>query len=322
VDLLLPWQVLSFFPSPSPAAVLVWDQLPRLRPRRAHFFRRWRLLSRKLLLHYLRSLAKSPLGRAYFSTTDVQIGRGTSFGRNVRLNCKRIRIGDGVVFQDNIRIDSDDFEIGDYGTVYFGCFFPGPGKIKIGHNFWLGNNSIIDCQGGTTIGDNVGIGAHSQLWTHMKFGDVVAGSRFHSESPLSIGNDVWLVGHNLVSPVTIGDRSLAMLGSLIVKDIPPDRVVAGVPATDQTDKFGPQFSSTDVEHRNRTVSEMIERFAEKYGVLDIWDRVEVHSSMPTAFDRRKTIIVVSTRTYHKTRSMLELQLMRHLLPTAKFTPFN
>jgi acetyltransferase-like isoleucine patch superfamily enzyme len=277
-------------------------------------------MSRKLYYEYIIFLIKRIANRPRFSTQDVKIGRGTYFGRNVRFNSKHVRIGDGVIFQDNVRIDATEFEIGDYGTIYFGCFFPGPGKLQIGHNFWLGNNSIIDSQGGTTIGNNVGIGAHSQLWTHMKYGDVVAGCRFDSVAPLNIGNDVWLVGHNLVSPVAIGNRSLAMLGSLITKDIPPDRVFAGSPAKDQTDKFGSQFSETDTEYRKAKLKGMIEKFARENTIRNVWNYVEICSELPQKWNAKKTIIDVSSRYYYKTGSRFELILMRYLLPEAKYVP--
>ncbi|MFZ5822123.1 MAG: acyltransferase [Chloroflexota bacterium] len=274
----------------------------------------------KIYRQYLKFIVKRLLNRPTLKTKDVKIGRGTVFGRNVRFNCKKVRIGDGVIFQDNVLVEADDFEIGDFGTVYFGCFFPGPGKIRIGHNFWLGNNSIIDSQGGTVIGNNVGIGAHSQLWTHMKFGDVVVGCRFDSVAPLNIGDDVWLVGHNLVSPVTIGDRSLAMLGSLIVKNIPNDRVVAGVPAVDQTDKFGPQFSECTLEKREENLRRIIEEFALNYGIHNVWNYVEVTKEPLSKGKEKKTIIDVATRNYGKTGTVFELILMRYLLPRAKYVP--
>ena len=40
-----------------------------------------------------------------------------------------------------------------------------------------GNNEI----GGMNIGNNCGIGAHSQLWSHIKYGDMLEGCRFLSE---------------------------------------------------------------------------------------------------------------------------------------------
>ncbi|MBM3126661.1 MAG: hypothetical protein FJZ87_16585, partial [Chloroflexi bacterium] len=274
----------------------------------------------------IKSLVSRIFARPRFSTHDVKIGRWTTFGRNVKIKSHLVRIGKGVVFHDNIQINSSvliigdgviiqegvkinasEFTIGDYGTIYFGCFFPGPGTLHIGHNFWLGNNSVVDCLGGTTIGNNVGIGAHSQLWSHMKFGDVIAGCRFHTTNPLTIGNDVWLVGHNLVAPVTIEDRVLAMLGSLIVKDIPADRTVAGSPAKDVTDKFGAQFVATDSAFRLDALKRRIEKFAIEKNVPKIWEHIEICSGMPTVLSDQKTIIDVVSRTYRKTGSRVEME---------------
>jgi acetyltransferase-like isoleucine patch superfamily enzyme len=276
----------------------------------------------KLYIKYLKILIRGAIYRPQFSTRDVKIGQGSFFGRNVKFLSKRVRIGDGVIFQDNIRIDATEFEIGDYGTVYFGCFFPGPGSIKIGHNFWIGCNSVVDSQGGTQIGDNVCVGVQSQLWTHMKFGDVVAGCRFHSVSPLNIGNDVWLGAHNLVSPVMIGDRSLTLMGTMVVNDIPPDRVFAGAPATDQTDKFGPQFAETDTEFRLEKLKGMIREFSETYEIKNIEKYVEICSELPLNWNGEKTVIAVTSRKYFKTRSLMEMFLMRYLLPEAKYIPAN
>ncbi|HEY5984209.1 MAG TPA: hypothetical protein VIU38_12130 [Anaerolineales bacterium] len=280
------------------------------------------IITSRLLVEYSKLVLRSAARRPRFGTSDVKIGRGVIFGRNVRFACKRVRIGDGVVIQDDVRVEVTDFELGDFGTIYFGCFFPGPGKVKIGHNFWLGNNSIVDGQAETTIGNNVGVGAHSQLWTHMRFGDVVAGCRFDSQKPLNIGDDVWLVGHNLISPVSIGDRSLAMLGSLIVKDIEPDRIVAGSPASDQTGKFGPQFVETPPGKRIEQVRGMIEVFAERFAISNIWQAVEVAESFPPARRPGTTYIDVVGRKYTKTGSLFELLLMRSLLPKAKYIPVH
>lgn len=259
--------------------------------------------------------------KPYFSTKDVKLGKNVSFGKNVIFNCQSVRIGDGVVFQDNITINVDFFEIGDFGTIYSGCFFPGPGKIKIGHNFWLGAMSIIDSQGGTMIGNNVGIGAHSQLWTHMKYGDVMAGCRFNSVKPLIIEDDAWLVGHVLVSPVHIGQRSLIMLGSVVVNDVSRDRTFAGVPARDMTDKFGTQFQSNTIEQRIAYISKKIEDFADKYKVEDIWSKVLILEKEERQNNLTEQVILnVSCRTYRKNGTKFERQLIRYLLPDCKFIP--
>jgi len=260
----------------------------------------------------------------YFATRDVQIGRNVSFGKNVVFNCKRVRIGDGVVFQDNIIVNADIFEIGDYGTIYRYCFFSGPGELKIGHNFWLGVSSIVDSKGGTTIGNNVGIGPHSQLWGHMIYGDVMAGCRFHNVKPLEIKNDVWIVGHCLVSPVKIGDRSMAMLGSLVTSDMKADHTYAGVPAKDITEKIGPQFKVTSIDERVTYLENRLEEFAERYktGRIEGFAKIVTNSDQMDKVGENITVFNVVDRTYVKRRTTLENNLIHFLLPDAKFIPVN
>jgi len=258
--------------------------------------------------------------RATFrADADVVIGRNVHIGRNVTFRSRHVRIGDGTVIHDDVLVESERFEIGDYGTIYRKCFFPGPGELRIGHNFWLGDGSIVDAKGGTTIGDNVGIGGGSQLWTHMVYGDVMAGCRFHSARSLDIGNDVWLVGHCLVSPVTIGDRSLAMLGSLVTKDMAPDRCYGGTPAVDITDKVGPQFERTTVEQRRRYLEARLEAFCGEHGGRHNFAIAGAEDDRDATTDG-KTVFDVASRTYRKTGSDLEYRCIRWLLPEAKFLP--
>jgi len=262
------------------------------------------------------------LGKPYFASKDVRIGRHVQFGRNVVFNCKKVIIGDGVIFQDNITVNSDVFEIGDYGTIYKDCFFPGPGEIHIGHNFWLGISSIVDSQGGTYIGNNVGIGPHSQVWTHMIYGDVMYGCRFHSRKQIVIEDDVWLVGHCLVSPVKIGSRSLAMLGSLIIRDMEADHCYAGSPASDITDKIGSQFKLTSITERISYLESRFEEFGLRYDVVPIKNYVKIVTSMEEMVNINKdiTIFNVRNRTYTKRSTQLEYRIIRFLLPEAKFIP--
>ncbi len=266
-------------------------------------------------------LRQRTVDRPRFSGSDVTIGKGVTFGRNVVFNCKRVCIGDGVVFHDNIMVNSEVFEIGDYGTVYSYCFFPGPGVVQIGHNFWLGYASVVDGMGGTKIGNNVGIGAQSQLWTHMRFGDIMYGCKFHSEGRLNMEDDAWLLPGCTISPVTVGARSLAMSGSVVTKDMIPDHTYAGVPATDVTDKFGSQFRLTTAAERVNYLMAAINDFATKYNVREIDKYVRITSNQEDMLDGSGTTVFnVSDRTYSKKNTGLERTLMRFLLPDAKFVP--
>lgn len=258
--------------------------------------------------------------RPEIKSEKITIGKNVVFGKNVRIYAKNVTIGDGCVIQDNVIIHGESFDIGDYGTIYHNCFFPG-GRVKIGHNFWLGMGSIVDGRAGTKIGDNVGVGAQSQLWTHMVFGDMMQGCRFHSETALNIGNDVWFAGHNLVSPITAKDKSLVMFGSLVTKDIEEHRTYAGSPAKDVTDKIGHQFSDVSLDQKEQYLKGELNKFAVKYNLNPLSDYVRILKSKDEQFENLDTIqINIENRSYRKTGSTLEYHLMRFLLPNVKLTP--
>lgn len=279
-----------------------------------YFYRMKRLLKR------LRSFVLPWV--PYIECERAVIGKGVIFGRGVLIRCDDLYIGDGCLIGDNVIIEASQFSIGDYGSIGRSCFFPGPGKIQIGHNFWLGRDCIVDSQGGTKIGDNVGIGAGSQLWTHMKFGSLLEGCRFHTEKPLNVSDNAWLVGHVLCSPVNIGPRSIIMFGSLVTKDIMADTVVAGVPTQDVTSKFGRPFEPLLPQARKELLLDHINRACEADHVLkenrSKFLLVEKESTEEDWSD--KVVINFETGTYIKRNTNLERRLIRELLPDIKLLP--
>ena len=49
--------------------------------------------------------------------------------------------------------------------------------------------------------------------------------------PLSIGSGCWISnGARIVGPLTIGDNAIVAAGAVVVDDVPPCAIVAGVPA--------------------------------------------------------------------------------------------
>ncbi len=269
-------------------------------------------------------IKRKMFNRPKFATSDVKIGRNVVFGKNVVFNCKRVRIGDGCVFMNNIKVDSEVFEIGDYGKIYDYCFFPGPGHLKIGHNLFLGTGCVIDSKGDTSIGNNVGIGAYSQLWTHIIYGDVMCGCRFNISRNLIMGNDIYVGGNCLINPVKIGDRSMIALGSVITKDTLPDRSYAGVPAIDVTEKIGSQFKMTSVDERMYYLMSKLEEIAKSLNLKNAkaFAAVTTDSNAMKGFDRNITVFNVADRTYIKRGTRIEHKVMWCLLPDAKFIPID
>ena len=49
--------------------------------------------------------------------------------------------------------------------------------------------------------------------------------------PVKIGNKVWVGAHaTILAGVTIGDNAVVAAGAVVTKNVPPNTVVAGVPA--------------------------------------------------------------------------------------------
>jgi len=235
--------------------------------------------------------------------------------RGLSGKAKKIDIGDNVYIGQDVQIICDEFSIGDYSKVHHHTNIHGYKPCKIGHNAWIGQYSIIDSIGGTTIGDNCGIGAHSQLWSHIKYGDTLEGCRFFSESNLTIGHDVWFVGHCIVSPITAEDKSMAMVGSVVTKDMKYNTIYAGCPAKPISDKIGFQFKERSIEEK----MELMEEYLKESNVNP--DKIKIVQSVEEFKDDGRSYFAVKIRQYLKTRNEDEIAFMKFLLPEkAKFTP--
>jgi acetyltransferase-like isoleucine patch superfamily enzyme len=262
---------------------------------------------------------------ARIDADEVRIGTGTEIHPTAVLcgptggRARRITIGDHCYLGESVQVRCDDFTLGDYGKLHHHVNAHGARPCRIGHNAWVGQYSILDATGGLTIGDNCGIGAHSQLWSHIRYGDTLEGCRFLGETPLTIGKDVWFVGHCIVSPITAADRAMALVGSVITRDMAANRVYGGSPAVDLTDEVGPQFAPVTVEAKLARMRALVAEAAVSASVDPA--AIAVAATAADITDDERSWFVVDDRTYTKRGTAAEVALMRFLLPArGKFTP--
>jgi len=251
---------------------------------------------------------------------NIQVGVGTFIDESATIRglngeAEHVRIGDHSYIGANVQIICDDFELGDYCKIHHDTNIHGYNPCHIGHNAWIGQFCIIDSIGGVQIGNNCGVGAGSQLWSHIKFGDKLEGNRFNSDQKLVVGNDVWFVGHCIVSPIIAADKSMAMVGSVVTRNMEQNRVYAGVPAKDITEKVGPQFEETSLEQKLK----LMEKYLNDFGG-DV-DEIKIVADVPLFPTDNVSYFAVATREYTKTNSEMEVEFMKFLLPEkAKFVP--
>lgn len=246
------------------------------------------------------------------------LGKGVKIEQNVMINCERLVLGDGVIIGDGTRIEMTDLVIGDYTHINSDCLFTGDDWCRIGHNCWFGHYTIVNSTGTARIGNGVGVGAHSQLWSHIYFGDILNGCRFASRSPLIIEDDVWFVGHCIVSPIRAKKRSMAMVGSVVTHDMEENHIYAGVSAKDMTDRFGPQFKEVNLEEKKEKMEDYLRDFLDKYRSAE--NRIRIVEKIDLS-QKEFSQFSLTERLYIKNLYPEEVRFMHYLSPTkAKFYP--
>lgn len=255
---------------------------------------------------------------------EVILGEGIVIEAGVRIAgkngpAKRVVLGDFCYIGRETRILVPEFSMGDYTKLNAFSFAHGELPLHIGRNCWIGGNVVLDSMGGLTLDDNVGVGAHSQLWTHIRFGDIVEGCRFNSRQAMHVGRDAWFVGHCIVSPVKVEEKSMALVGSVITKDMLRNRIYAGVPAKDITDKAGPQFEDRSVDEKATVLQKLLDDFVAEHP--DLAGELRVVTS-PGGIVPGRTSFNVGDRTYTKTKSEAEVRFLKKHFPLVKFLPVD
>jgi bifunctional UDP-N-acetylglucosamine pyrophosphorylase/glucosamine-1-phosphate N-acetyltransferase len=178
---------------------------------------------------------EAQMGRDCVVYPDVHIEGSTLIGDSCEIRSgTRIsdsRIGHGVTIKDHCVIV--DSEISDNCTV--GPFAHMRMGSKLAENASVGNfvemkksslgqgskSMHLTYLGDATVGDKTNIGAGTITCNYD-------GKNKHStviEDNVKIGSDTMLV-----APVRVGSGSVTAAGSVVIEDVPPDTLVAGVPA--------------------------------------------------------------------------------------------
>ena len=279
--------------------------------------------------------------KEYICGAGVSIGERTQLGA-IGGPAEHIELGDHVQINSDVRIYSPRVYIGDYTRISHHVTIYGYDSVYIGPCGWIGQNVILNSTAPLTIGRGCTISAYANVWTHFTGGDAVEGCRFDSAAPCTLGEDVWLGVQCSIAPVSIGDKSLVLAGSIVTKDLPPNTVWGGNPAVDLTSKLGaPYVERSDVE-KYALMCRLLRRFhrGETGYAHGLGETViDAMADMPPApvftlggitlavghqaaadVQDESSVFSVSDRTYSKLGTDEEVAFMKFLLPMIKFYP--
>lgn len=127
-------------------------------------------------------------------------------------------------------------KIGKKSTIHMGARIYYPQGITIGQGTLIGEKATLDgrrqlpnSRGGLQIGSHVDIASEVMLWTSQH--DIHSDNMATVEEKVTIEDYVFIGPRSIILPgVTIGEGAIVAAGSVVTKDVPAMKIVAGVPA--------------------------------------------------------------------------------------------
>lgn len=117
---------------------------------------------------------------------------------------------------------------------FFNWHHKGPGGLKIGQECFIGDRTLIDLYDDVTVEDQVTLAQRVTVLTHLNVGyqNHPLQKYFPKTSkPVIFRRGSVVAASSTILPgVTVGSKSFVAAGSVVTKNVPPQSLVAGVPA--------------------------------------------------------------------------------------------
>jgi acetyltransferase-like isoleucine patch superfamily enzyme len=167
---------------------------------------------------------------------DIKIGKRSVVKENSTIDVRsHLHLGEGSYLNPYTRITGRDIEIGQnfrmlrWSWIGGGSCFEVQSKLRMGHDCHLGEFAQINTADSVTIGNEVGIGVRSGIFTHGAYQSFLRGFPV-SFGPVTIGDNCWLPHAYVLPNVEIGESTVVAAGSVVNRNLPSFCLAGGVPA--------------------------------------------------------------------------------------------
>lgn len=157
-------------------------------------------------------------------SAQIEIGGKLTFNLHCNKNIKNKSAGYLIIRENSKLTIKNSFDVLAGGTIGV----VDNAKLTIGSGY-MNMNSKIHCFNEINIGEDVIISENVII--RDSDGHDILYEKYKKSSPINIGNHVWIgLNATILKGVTIGDGAIVAAGSVVTRDVPPNSLVAGVPA--------------------------------------------------------------------------------------------
>ena len=166
---------------------------------------------------------------------DWRIGDGVQIHPTATVNVEHLEVEDRTVIGAYAVVEGRDVRLGreawikEYTQIGGGSCFSKHSFLQVGDFFHMGRFSIINTARAVTIGDEVGLGSHTCIFTHGAYLSEIDGFPVQF-APVTVGSRVWLPQATVLPGVTIGSDVVVAAGSLVRSNLPSGVLAGGIPA--------------------------------------------------------------------------------------------
>lgn len=241
------------------------------------------------------------------------LGANVTIGRAVRIEGGDIQLDEGVRVARHATVKVlDTLHIGAFGTVGEhgeisgrdvrigqelwmlphvkiggGSAFENESKLVAGHYLHLGIHSFINTARPVTIGNEVGMGTRTSIYTHGAYPSRLQGFPVAFDG-VEIGDYAWIPGATINPGVRVGANCVIGVNSLVTKSIPDGSLAGGSPAKVIKEACFPNPMDDEAKRA------FFEEFFRHYGrLIGASAQPEALGSGPVVLDSGQTLFAAS-----------------------------